>query len=605
MSHKRKQHRSRPRKNKKKGFCLPEQSELENNLPEFVVQAHAAVKAGQIEKANRLFKENAAEVTEELTGKNPLRINIMYVLAKALFLDGQYKLSEDLCENILKLGPNAFLYDFASVYHILGGVCENTGRVMQAVQYFRQAVKTDPNAPGIWSSLAMALVRIGQAREGAALLKKAARMKHGKASLGSNFLLYLNYLPTVDQQVFFDEHKRWGQIHAPTSRSRTSHHNVPDPGRKLRIGYISPDFRMHPVANFFESLLDGHNREEMEIYGYGNVQCPDRTTGRLKSKFDHYRNICGVTDEAAADMIEQDQIDILVDLAGHTNNNRLLVLAYKPAPIQVAYLGYSNTTGMKAVDYRLTDNLADLPESQEFYTEELVFLPGCFSCYRPFDVAPPIAPLPAIRKGYVTFGSFNNSCKIHPFTIGLWAEILKCTGNSHILLRFRGGNDQGMTERYFRNFEELGIPRERVEICGWKPVVKHLQSYAEVDIALDTFPWNGHTTMCEALWMGVPVISLVGKPFVSRVGLSVLSSVGLESFAASTAQEYLSKAVSLAQNLESLAKMRASMRERMFASVLCDARGFADNVEVAYREMWHRWCQEHNVKSLVFRPVGG
>ena len=515
----------------------------------------------------------------------------MFVLAKVLYLNRQYKMAEDLCRNILKLGPDAFLYNFASVYNMLGGICENTGRVSEAVQYLRKALKTDPNIPEIWSNLAMNLVRIGEVQEGVALLRKAARKMHRNATLGSNFLLYLNYLPDVDQQMFFDEHKRWGEIYAPASRARTSHNNVPDPGRRLRIGYISPDFRMHPVACFFESLLDGHNPEETEIYGYGDVKSPDQITERLKSKFDHYRDICGVNDETAAGIIEQDQIDILVDLGGHTDNSRLLVLAYKPAPIQVTYLGYSNTTGMQAVDYRLTDSLADSPESQKFYTEELVFLPDCFSCYRPPDFAPPVAPLPAIRKGYVTFGSSNNSCKIHPFILGLWAEILKATGDSHILLRFRGGNDQEMRDRYFRNFEQIGIPRERVEIYGWKNIVEHLQAYGEVDIALDTFPWNGHTTTCEALWMGVPTISLVGKPFVSRVGLSILSSAALESFATSTPQEYVAKAASLAKNLETLAEIRASLRKQMAASVLCNVKTFASNVEAAYRKMWHRWCR--------------
>jgi predicted O-linked N-acetylglucosamine transferase (SPINDLY family) len=594
MSQKRRLHCSRRRKEKKKNSPTLKRSDPGNNLPQFVVRAHAAIKAGRLEEANRLFKENAVKVTEELTGKNPSRTNLMFVLAKVFFLNRQYKIAEDLCKSILKLGSDAFLYNFASVYNMMGGICENTGRISEAVQYLRKAMKTDPNIPEIWSNLAMDLVRTGQTQEGVALLRKAARKMPENTTLGSNFLLYLNYLPDVDQQMVFDEHNRWGQIRTPAGRARISHNNVPDSDRRLRVGYISPDFHNGSVAYFFESLLDGHNNKAVEVYGYGSVKSPDQITKRLKQKFDYYRDICGVDDEMAARMIEQDRIDILVDIAGHTNSNRLPVLTYKPAPIQISYLGYPNTTGSKAVDYRFTDSLADLPESQEFYTEELIFLPNGFLCYRPPDFAPPVAPLPAVQKGYVTFGSFNNNCKVSPLIMELWAKILKDNGNFRFLLKFQGGDDLELKNHYFRDFERLGIHREKVGIYGWKSPVEHLDLYKDVDIALDTYPYHGTTTTCEALWMGVPTVSLVGKRHASRVGLSILSRVGLESFATSTPREYVAKATSLAKNLEALAKIRASLRRQMAASVLCDAKGFALNVETAYRKIWCRWCRCHN-----------
>jgi len=594
MSQKRKLHCSRRRKEKKKNSPTLKRSDPQNNLPQFVVRANAAIKAGRLEEANLLFKENVVRVTEELTGKNPSRTNLMFVLAKGFYLNRQYKMTEDLCRSILKLGPDAFLYNFASVYNMMGGVCENTGRISEAVQYLRKAMKTNPNIPEIWSNLAMDLVRTGQTQEGITLLRKAARKMPENATLGSNFLLYLNYLPNVDQQMFLDEHKRWGKIHTPAGRARISHNNVPDPDRRLRIGYISPDFHNGSVAYFFESLLDGHDNEAVEVYGYGSVKSPDQITKRLKQKFDFYRDICGVGNEMVARMIEQDRIDVLVDLAGHTNSNRLPVLTYKPAPIQVSYLGYPNTTGTKAVDYRFTDSLADLSESQKFYTEELIFLPEGFLCYRPPDFAPPVAPLPAVRKGYVTFGSFNNNCKLSPIIMELWAKILKDNGNFRFLLKFQGGDGLELKNHYFRDFERLGIARERVGIYGWKSPVEHLHLYKDVDIALDTYPYHGTTTTCEALWMGVPTVSMVGKRHASRVGLSILSRVGLESFATSTPQEYVAKATSLAKNLEALAKIRASMREQMAASSLCDAKGFARNVETAYRKIWCRWCRCHN-----------
>jgi predicted O-linked N-acetylglucosamine transferase (SPINDLY family) len=304
-------------------------------------------------------------------------------------------------------------------------------------------------------------------------------------------------------------------------------------------------------------------------------------------------------------LIERDRIDILVDLAGHTGNNRLGVLTYKPAPVQVAYLGYSDTTAVQAIDYRLTDALVDPPKSQSCYTETLAYLPDGFVCYKPPDYAPPVTTLPAHWKRYVTFGSFNNNCKVNSFIMELWAQILKATDNSRLLLRFKGGDDRDVAEHYFRQFERLGISRERVAILGWKNPVEHLRMYGEVDIALDTYPWNGHTTTCEALWMGVPTISLVGQDsFLSRIGLTILSRVGMEMFAASTAEEYVGKATAFAGQLENLAEIRASTRLMMTASKLCDTKAFASSVEAAYRKMWHKWCRSKGVRvgSEGFRP---
>jgi predicted O-linked N-acetylglucosamine transferase (SPINDLY family) len=290
-------------------------------------------------------------------------------------------------------------------------------------------------------------------------------------------------------------------------------------------------------------------------------------------------------------MIEQDRIDILVDLAGHTAGNRLLVMACKPAPVQVTYLGYPDTTGMEAIDYRLTDALAEGPLAQRFYTEELVYLPNGFLCYKPADFAPPVSPPPVQRKGHITFGSFNNNCKIHPFIMELWSRILRANDDFRLLLKFHAGTDQAVRGHYLRQFERLGVAQDRIEIAGWKHPVDHLRLYKEVDIALDTYPYNGTTTTCEALWMGVPTLSLVGEHHASRVGLTILSRVGLEVFAASTPEEYVGKAIAFAGEPENLSKIRAAMRSMVTTSALCDAKGFAHSLETAYRTMWHQWCR--------------
>ncbi|GAJ02308.1 unnamed protein product, partial [marine sediment metagenome] len=277
----------------------------------------------------------------------------------------------------------------------LGSLCQYMGRMSQAIEYQRKAVQTESDRPELWANLARGLLETGQMPEGIDLLRKAVEKMPQNPQAHCNLLFRLHHLPQLDPQMLFDEHKKWARIYAPADLAGTSHSNVPDPDRTLRVGYISPDFRRNSVVYFFESLLDGHNHKAVETYGYGSVEFQDQITGRLKEKFDCYRNIRGMTDEAVADLVKRNKIDILVDLAGHTGDNRLLVLARKPAPIQVTYLGYPDTTGIQAVDYRLTDALAEPPGAEKFYTEELVFLPEGFLCYRPADFAPPVAPPPA------------------------------------------------------------------------------------------------------------------------------------------------------------------------------------------------------------------
>jgi predicted O-linked N-acetylglucosamine transferase (SPINDLY family) len=298
-------------------------------------------------------------------------------------------------------------------------------------------------------------------------------------------------------------------------------------------------------------------------------------------------------DRQVADLIERDKIDVLVPVGGHTPGNRLLVVACKPAPIIVDYGGI-NTSGIEQIDYRLTDRIHDRSQMQKFYVEELVYLPGGLICYTPPDCAPPVAPLPALANGHITFGVFNNGSKINTKMMSLWAEILKANHNSKLLLKSRAGNDKEARSYYFCQFEKLGVSRDRIEIAGQKPFIEYLQLFNRIDIALDTHPYNGCMTTLEGLWMGVPVISLVGENHVSRCGLSMLTRIGLESLVASTDRQYVTKATTLAQDLEALVEMRFSMRERMAASTLCDARAFAQSVEEAYRDMWRKWCKEQN-----------
>jgi predicted O-linked N-acetylglucosamine transferase (SPINDLY family) len=466
-----------------------------------------------------------------------------------------------------------------------------TDILSHAAKYVSETSNLFPSEVVLWEKFGVHLLLMGEIEQLVDSLAKMAKMHPWNSDVHSHMLFNLHHLPGIDQQMIFDEHKRWAQIHAPVDRMEVFHNNNADPDRRLRIGYISPDFRMHPVAFFIGPLVYGHNRENVEVYGYGNAAKPEATTEYLKGKFDFYRNIYGLDTQSLINLIKEDKIDILVELAGHTNGNSLIALAYKPAPVQVSYLGYPGTTGMQQIDYRLVDECVNPPQSQKFYTEELIYLPQPFTCYSTTDLKSPVTALPAEKNGYITFGAFQNNCKINSDVLSLGAKILKANNNSRLLLRFAKGSSQNIRDYYLRQFELLGISPDRIEIGGWLTYIEHLRQYERVDIGLDTFPFNGHTTICDALWMGVPTISLSGESFACRLGLSMLKSVGLEFFAAKTAEEYAAKAISLAQNHPSLAKIRASVRQRMLSSTLCNSKKFASGVEDAYRKMWHRWCK--------------
>ncbi len=567
-------------------------------LPKSLIEANEAAAAGRVEEATRLLNDKVEQAVLEIIEQDPLRTDIMLVLGMLFKQTRQIYKAKELFEKILQQEQHPL------VYNELGYICQCMGHMSEAIKYQTKAVEADPNNAELLANLARMLIGTGKAREGINLFRKAVEIEPANAAMHSNFLFNLHFLPDLDPQMLFEEHQRWGRIHTPASMAKASHSKVARascpcsrPGRpchldrRLRIGYISPDFCTHPVAYFFEPLLDGHNRNAVEVFGYSNVRMPGTVTERLQQKFDHYRNIRGLDDQTVVHMIWQDKIDILVELSGHTTDNRLLVMAHKPAPIQVTYLGSPDTTGMEAIDYRFTDIQANPPESQKFNTEELVYLPDGFLCYKPSDSAPPVTPLPAFRNDFITFGSFNSRSEIHPHIIELWARILRANSGSRILLKFGVSTDREMNRHYFSQFERRGISSSRVAICGWKPMDEHLGLYGQVDIALDTFPCNGFTTTCEALWMGVPVISLVGECHASRIGLSIFNTVGLDFLAALTSDEYVAKAAALAANYQALAQLRSSMRQRMKDSALCDAKGFARKVEAAYRKMWQRWVE--------------
>jgi len=480
--------------------------------------------------------------------------------------------------------------DFAEAHNNIGVVMKRKGKFAEAKACYEKALECNPNYAEACSNLGAILRGWGKFDDMLPLYRKAVECKPSAVDLHSNLLFTLNCIPDTIPEDVAAEHRTWASAHGSPKSAQTAHANDPDPERRLRIGYISPDIRDHSVAFFLEPILAAHKADNVELIAYAEVKDPDTVTKRLKQYFSLWRNTVGMSDEALIKQITEDRVDILVDLAGHTAHNRLRAMSFKPAPVQVTYLGYPNTTGMSAVDYRLTDALCDPAEHQNINVEELVRLPTGFLCYAPSVDAPEVGPLPAKTKGHFTFGSFNAAHKINTRTIAIWADILRALPTSKLLLKSATFSDETTREYYLTYFEQHKIERGRVQVLAWEQSRgNHYGIYNEIDLALDPFPYNGTTTTCEGMWMGVPTLTLTGNTHVSRVGTSLLHRVGLDELIAASPQEYIAKAVALANNLDHLEKIRAGLRKRMDQSPLCDAENFTAALEGAYRAMWKRW----------------
>jgi predicted O-linked N-acetylglucosamine transferase (SPINDLY family) len=356
--------------------------------------------------------------------------------------------------------------------------------------------------------------------------------------------------------------------------------------RQLRVGYVSPDFRDHPVARFLQPVVEYRDRERFEVVCYSSTTKTDEVTARWRGWADHWRDIAALNDEQLAQLVRQDHVDVLVDLAGHTGGGRLTAFARKPAPVQITYLGYPNTSGLKSMDYRITDAHADpVGVAEALHTERLLRIDGCFLAYAILDELPPIS---ARDPGPVTFGSFNNLAKVSPTTVRLWGKILAAEPASRMIIKATSLGDPPTRELATRRFASLGLPMERVELMGpARTQEEHLRTYARIDVALDTFPYNGTTTICEALAMGVPVVSLHGSHHASRVGLSILNAAGFREWATGDRENFVQAACGLAHQSSD---GRTNLRERLRTSTLCDGRGIARKIESAYRSAWKTWC---------------
>lgn len=525
-------------------------------------------------------------------------------------------------ERVLAVDPSSH-----DALRLLGAIALRSGQADTAVDLFRRAIAVDPGNPVHASNLGNALAAVGrhddalgayatalalnpgfaeahynrgrvyqeQGRlaDAVASYSKAVEIRPELYVAHQNRIMLANYLGTIEASTV----RTWceafsRQFEAPLGDLGRRSGGAEDPGRRLRVGYVSADFRGHPVADFILPVIARHDREHFEIWCYHTGSGTDRTTDEIRSSADRFMPCPGVTDELLAARVRTDRIDILVDLSGHSAGNRLRTFMRRPAPVQVAYLGYPATTGLTGIQYRITDGIADpLDDPSEWYSERLVRLPRSFLCYggARFDRAPEAAP--RHRNGYVTFGSFNNLAKVTPEVVDAWARALDAVPDSRLLLKSSLGHGAASHQRLLEAFARSGVRGDRLILLPREPLrERHLARYDEVDIALDTFPYNGTTTTCEALWMGVPVITLSGRRHAGRVGRSLLGNVGLADAVCTSVDEYVSAAARWADDGARLDVLRTRLRDMLAASPVMDADGFARELEVAYRGIWEIWC---------------
>ncbi len=404
----------------------------------------------------------------------------------------------------------------------------------------------------------------------------------------------MHYSPAYDAAALLKVVRQWNEaIAAPLRQSLRPHENDSAPNRKLRIGYVSPDLRHHVVGQCILPILSHHDHEQFEIYCYASMPWEDAISGKIRASSNVWRNIHRVSDDKAAEMIRADRIDILVDLAVHSRGNRLALFARKPAPIQVTYLGYCSTTGLETMDYRLSDPYVDPPDvDPSDYSEKTIRLPRAYLAYEPMHEPTEVSPVPALSAGHITFGCLNNFSKSSSAALDLWAQILGQLPTSRLILHAKPGR---YLDEVRQRFERAGVSPDRLEFVGRQDWLQYLATYARIDIALDPFPYNGGITTCDALLMGVPVITLSGKTAIGRVGQSILSNVGLPDLIAKTPEDYVRLAVELANNLDRLKQLRAELRPRLLASPLKDPKQLTRNIEAFYRDAW---------KSFLSSPPG-
>ncbi len=537
-------------------------------------------RTGRIAEAESLVEtgrwSDAAGAYAEIVASGVSDFGVHFNFGIALMHCSRFEHGRDQFSAALRYRP-----DSIEALTNLAGAHVNLGNPCAAEESFRRILAVQPAYPTAWVNLGVALADQGRISEGLEALQRGWNLAPDDSAARNNLLLHLNYA-CKDGLGLVEVHEAiCATIPSASRKSPPS-----TAGRRIRIGYVSNDFRGHSVAYFLVGILAAHDRSAFEISCYSLTHAPDRMTANFVRLSDHFVDLSNCTDAEAAKRIEADEIDILVDLGGHSSGGRIGIFSFRPAPIQVTYLGYPATTGCSFIDSRMVDALTDPEGSDALSTEKLIRLPAPFICYTPNAASPEVAPLPALANGHITFGSFNQSAKISDETLDLWSRVLSGVPDSRMFIKARAFSDAQVCERFRQRFAERGLDASRITFSGLiANPQEHLAAYGKVDVALDTFPYNGTTTTCEALWMGVPVISLVGGLHAARVGYSILSAVKLEGLATTSDDDFVALSVAFSEDRNQLAALRSHLRMVVASSPLCDRTRFTRGLEDAYQKM--------------------
>ena len=472
-------------------------------------------------------------------------------------------------------------------YLNLGRALRTQDKLDEAESAFRQAIRLAPNLSPAYNMLGSLLREQGRVREMIDTYRTSVRLDPGAREPHCNLCYGLYFDPQATPDQILDQHLEWSRRFAePLHTLHRPHENDRTPDRKLRIGYVSPNLRYHVVGFFMEPVLQGHDKEQFQVFCYSDAPPADELAHRLRGYAHAWRETAGLTDQRLADLVRDDRIDILVDLNLHMKGCRLGVFARKPAPVQITFLGYCGTTGLKTIDWCITDPHMLLPGREKYFTEKMLPLPDCYWCYRPSPTAPPVGPLPMRAGGHVTFGSLNTLAKVNDQVIRLWSRLLDAVAGSRLAVHVPGGpSSRGV----LNHFTAHGIAPDRLDALPRQNRDAYLDLYNRIDIALDPFPYNGGTTTFDALWMGVPVVTLAGDLPLARAGVTILTNLGLTELIAQSQEQYVKIAADLARCPDRLAGVRASLRQRLRESVFMDAECYVRNLERAYLHAWRGW----------------
>jgi len=534
---------------------------------------------------NGRFAESV-NAAERAAGLLPENLMVQTMLADALYITRQYKRAEAHCRQALERHAGS-----AALHRTLGAALQASGRHAEGIAYFRHAVELAPGDALELDALGNALSQHGEYEEAEGAFRRALGMMPTQAATHSNLLFCLMHKNDLDAASAFAEYREFAARHeAPLRAHWPQHTNDRDPSRPLRIGFVSGDLFNHPVAYFLLSVMEYLTRDpSLSLHVYSNYTTSDGFTSQIRAYAHGWHEIFGMTDAVVAQKIRNDGIDILIDLSGHTGRNRLVTFAHKPAPVQVSWIGNPATTGLTAIDYYMSDRfVTPLEQFAGQFSEKLVFLPA-LAPFKPHPQAPEVKELPALKNGFVTFGSFSRIVKIGPEVMALWARVLREVPNSRMFIGSISSPEQ--MSKLARQFASEGIDVSRISFVQRNTVTSYLEQHNQVDVCLDAFPFAGSTTTMHALWMGVPTVTLPGVSMASRGSTGWLSHLGLDAaFVATDKDDFVRKCAALAADLDALATVRRELRQHCMQSPLISASSIANAASRALRIMWQRWC---------------